>query len=109
MTFDRAHRLGPRTARKPRPIVDKIHSYTDRETICRKSVTPETKTKLKNQHLGIGVQSPQKYREARKALYPLSKREEERRKHTRITGNTLYVNNVPTKKYIDGNIRDCQA
>ena len=47
------------------------------------------------------MQSPQEHREARKALYPLSKREEERGKRTRITGNTLFVNNVPTKKYVD--------
>jgi len=101
MTFDRAHRLGPKIARKPRPIVVKFHSYSDRETIRCKSLEPGTKSKLRDQRLGIGVQSPQEHREARKALYPLSKREEERGKRTRITGNTLFVNNVPTKKYVD--------
>ena len=59
-----------------------LTSDSDRETIRRKSLEPGTKSKLRDQHLGIGVLSPQEHREPRKALYPLSKREEERGKRT---------------------------
>lgn len=109
MEFDRAHRLGPNTAKKPRPVVVKFHNYKNRETILNKSREQDVRTKLKDNQLGVGVQSPPEHREARKALYPFSKRDEEMDKRTRITGNTLFVNNVPTKKYINGEVRDYTA
>ena len=33
LKFDRVHRVGGQTARKPRPIVTKFHYYSERETV----------------------------------------------------------------------------
>lgn len=107
MEIDRAHRLGSTSARKPRPIVVKFHRYLDREMIRIKTIEEETRSKLKDKRLGVGIQTPPELREARKALYPASKQEQDRGNRTRIVGNKLYVNNVLKKKFVDGNIIDC--
>lgn len=66
--FDRAHRLGSATARKPRPIVVKFHNYTDRERIRQKSFDDAIKEKMKHLRQGVGIQQPGPIREAQKAL-----------------------------------------
>ena len=106
MSFDRAHRLGGQRARKPRPIVVKFHRYADREAVRQKSYEDPIKKSLKDSNLGVGIQSPQQYREARKALFEHGKREENRGNRTRIVGNKLYVNNKITKTYNNGNVYD---
>ena len=106
MTIDRAHRLGGPRAKKPRPIVVKFHRYSDRETVRVKSRNEAVKMRLRESNQGIGVQQPQQYREARRALFEQAKREEERGKRTRIVGNKLYVNNRVAKKYVNGSVHD---
>ena len=106
MTIDRAHRLGGPRAKKPRPIVVKFHQYSDRETVRVKSRNEAVKMRLRESNQGIGVQQPQQYREARRALFEQAKREEERGKRTRIVGNKLYVNNRVAKKYVNGSVHD---
>jgi hypothetical protein len=104
--FDRAHRLGSATARKPRPIVVKFHSYTDRERIRQKSFDDAIKEKMKHLRQGVGIQQPGPIREARKALQPAAKEAQDNRQTTRIIGNKLFVNNILKKKYVDGKVID---
>ena len=106
MPFDRAHRLGGFRAKKPRPVVVKFHQYSDRETIRLKSREDEIRTSLRGSNLGIGIQTPLQYREARKALTDLVKKESDRGKKTRIVGSKLFVNNKLFKKYSNGHIVD---
>ncbi|KAH3779111.1 hypothetical protein DPMN_180590 [Dreissena polymorpha] len=42
MVFDRVHRIGPKGNRRTRPIVAKVHSYNDRETVRQKSFDTES-------------------------------------------------------------------
>jgi hypothetical protein len=106
MQFDRAHRLGGPRARKPRPVVVKFHRYSDRETVRRKSYDENVKASLRGSNQGVGIQSPLQYREARKALTETAQQEKSKGHQTRITGNTLFVNNKPVKKYSSGDIID---
>ncbi|XP_052778493.1 uncharacterized protein LOC128215930 [Mya arenaria] len=92
MIFDRAHRLGAKAADKTRPIVVKFHNYKSREAVRLKSLEKTIKDALKSSGHGIGVQSPQEYRDARKAFYPIVKDAEEHGNTARITGNKLYIN-----------------
>lgn len=106
MRFDRAHRLGSVTARKPRPIVVKFHSHTDRERIRLKSFDDTIKEKMKQLRQGVGIQQPGLIREARKALLPAAKEAQDNRQTTRIVGNKLYVNSILKKKYVNGKVID---
>lgn len=106
MVLDRAHRLGGNRARKPRPIVVKFHRYSDREAVRLKSHEDAIKTSLRGSNLGVGIQSPQQYRDARKAFAEHVKREEERGQRARVIGNKLYVNNRVVKKYVNGSVCD---
>lgn len=105
MVFDRIHRLGSERAKKPRPIVVKFEKYTDREEVRQKSYEEDFKNKLKAKKQGVGTQSPQQYREARKVFSDYIK-EQKLEESARIVGNKLYVNNKVTKRYIDGKITD---
>ena len=104
MVFDRAHRLGSRASRQAQPIVVKFEKYIDRERVRQKSTDPTIKSVLKDHNLGIGVQTPQEFRDAKKAFYPLCKEEQDRGNSTRVTGNKMYVNNILRKKFVDGKI-----
>ena len=92
MVIDRAHSLGSNMARKPRPIVVKFHKYNDREVVRVMSYEDAIRATLRGSNQGVGTQSPQQYREARKALHEYAKRKEDRGQRTRIIGNKLYVN-----------------
>jgi hypothetical protein len=66
------------------------------------------KKKLKSLKRGVGVQLPQQLREARKALLPTLKEEEDKNHHVQINKNKLYVNGKLHKLYIDGKVCDPQ-
>jgi hypothetical protein len=105
MKFDRAHRLGGDAAKKPRPIVVKFHSYTDREKVRIKSYDETIKNKLKELKQGIGVQSPQMYRDARKILMENAADERKKGHATKIIGNKLLLNNKPFQRFINGKVQ----
>lgn len=90
MAFDRVHRVGGRDVKKPRPIVAKFHYYKERETIRQKGI--ECNTQLKAENLGVGIQRPKSVRDARKKLYHIMKREQDRGNNARFVGDKLYVN-----------------
>ena len=92
ITFDRVHRVGPASAKKPRPIVAKFHYHKQREQIRQKGYAERDTLKLLD--LGVGVQLPKEIRETRKLLYPVMKREEKRGKTVRLVSDRLYINNV---------------
>jgi len=105
MVIDRALRLGSNRARKPRTIVVKFHKYNDREVVRVKSYEDAIRATLTGSNR-VGTQSPQQYREARKALHEYAKREEDRGQRARIIDNKLYVNNRVTNRYSNGNVDD---
>jgi hypothetical protein len=104
ITFDRAHRLGPKSGGKVRPIVVKFHDYNSREMVRLKSLQTDIKQSLKNNGHGVGIQSPQEYRDARKAFKPLIDEAEQHNQTTRITGNKLFINKKLVKCFVDGKI-----
>ena len=54
--FDRVHRVGQKSAGKPRPIVAKFHYFTDRERVRQASFTYANELMAAN--LGVGAQLP---------------------------------------------------
>ena len=94
MKFDRVHRLGNDTAKKPRPIVAKFHYFKEREVVRQKGY--EASETLKRDNYGIGIQWPYKVREARKELYPVMKRLKDNGHHNvKMVRDKLYVNGRP--------------
>lgn len=87
---ERAHRMGSKTAGRTRPIVIKFNSYKDRENI--RTTAYAKKEDLKNHNLGIGIQLPKEWRDARKALYPIMQREKQKGNEVRLTADKLYIN-----------------
>jgi hypothetical protein len=69
-----------------------------------KSYKEDIKKLLNDSKMGIGVQMPQEYRDARRALSDSAKDEANLGKNTRIVGNKLYVDNKLTKKFINGKV-----
>lgn len=104
--FDRVHRMGSNAAQKPRPIVGKFHYYSDREKVREKSYDDNIKRTLKEAGQGIGIQRPEQMREARKALYPIMKTEENKNNSVKLVSNKLFVNNRLFKIYVDGTVCD---
>lgn len=96
MIFDRVHRIGGNSARKPRPIVAKFHYYQERERVRKKGYDCSDQLKVNGQ--GIGIQRPKAVREARKKLYAVMKREQAVGKNVRFIGDKLYVNG---REYVD--------
>lgn len=92
INFDRSHRLGntPYTSGKPRPIVVKFHAFSDREKV--RTAGYAKKDELKAKELGIGVQLPKEWRDARKELYPIMQKERMNGKTVKFIGNKLYIN-----------------
>ena len=104
--FDRVHRMGSNSAPKPRPIVGKFHYFSDRENVRNQSYDDTIKKVLKDAGLGIGIQRPEQMREARKALYPIMKSEENKNNSVKLVSNKLFVNNKLYKIYVDGTVCD---
>ena len=86
--FDRAHRVGQRSA-TVRPIVVKFHYYTDREKIIMTSFS--CANELKALKLGIGAQLPKTIRDARKSLYPAMKKAKDEGKSVKFVGKKMFV------------------
>lgn len=98
ITFDRVHRMGNTTAKKPRPIVARFHYYTERESVRTK--TYDRNEILKEQDCGVSIQRPKNVRDARKSLYSVMKREKEKGNEVKFVGDKLYINGqpyIPTK------------
>lgn len=90
LLFDRAHRLGNKISSKPRPIIVKFHYFHDREKV--RSTAYNLRNELKNANLGVGVQLPKEWREARKKLYPVMQAEKRQGHSVKFVGEKLYVN-----------------
>lgn len=88
MLFDRAHRVGQRSART-RPIVVKFHYYSERENV--RQVSFDRAEQLKAANLGIGVQIPKEIRDARKPLYPAMKKAKNDGKNVKFIGKRLFI------------------
>lgn len=86
--FDRAHRVGQKTART-RPIVVKFHYYSDREKVRQASY--DFADQLKAANMGIGAQLPKAIRDARKPLYPAMKKAKNEGKNVKFVGKTLFI------------------
>ena len=102
MVFDRVHMLRYRACRHAQPVVVKFEQYTDRERVRQKYTDPSVKCALKDLNIGIGVQTPQEYRDAKKAL---CKEEQDRGNSPRVFGNKMYINdnlkkNLSTVKFV---------
>ena len=102
MAIERAHRLG--FGKRPRPIVAKFNNDRDRDRIRFKSYEEDTKKALKEKKLGVGIQTPQPYREARKAFNDFIDKEKINVKTTRINGTKLYINNTLQNKFVNGKV-----
>lgn len=108
MTFDRAYRLPiHKKSNKTGPIVVKFHNYNDREKVRIKSSENHIRGKLRGLTLGVRIQQPLEYRDARRAFKPIMDREIQRGNHVRIVGNKLFVNNVCTCKFTDDKMTRC--
>ena len=92
MLFDRAHRMGNDSAKKPRPIVVRFNYYKERETVLSKAF--DAKDALKADGSGVSIQRPKNVRDARKSLYNVVKVEREKGNTTKFIGDKLYVNGV---------------
>ena len=91
MKFDRVHRVGADTAKKPRPIVAKFHYFKERELVRQKGY--EASETLKKDNYGIGIQWPKQVRDARKELYPVMKRlKDNGHQNVKMVRDKLYVN-----------------
>jgi hypothetical protein len=89
--FDRAHRLGAKrqgNGVRPRPIVVKLNSYTDKETIKSKGPL------LRGTNFGVRDQYPREIVSRRNELYPIMRRERERGKNCRLVRDKLYIDGV---------------
>ena len=94
MCFDRAHRLGnPFRAKTPRPIIVKFHSYEEREVV--RNTAYRLKDELRTKNLGVGVQIPKEWRDARKPLYSVADQERKKGNRVRFVGDQLLVNGKP--------------
>ena len=90
--FDRVHRVGQKSAGKPRPIVAKFHYFTDRERVRQASFTYANELKAAN--LGVGAQLPKNLRDARKPLYPAMKEAKDAGKDVKFVGSKLFIDGV---------------
>ena len=88
-TFDRAHRVGQRSA-STRPIVVKFHYYSQREKVRQTAFG--VSEELKAPKLGVGAQIPKDIRDARKPLYPAMKKAKDEGKSVKFMGKKLFIN-----------------
>lgn len=102
IVFDRAHRLGnDRKSKKPRPIIVKFHYYNDRERIRKASLG--RKDYMKANNVGVGVQLPKEWREARQKLYPIFNAEKRKGNNVKFIGEKLFINGIEFKSQYTNN------
>ena len=77
----------------------KFHYFRDREAVRKKSY--DYSDALKQANLGIGMQSPQQVREARKSLYPVMQREKQNGKEVKMIRDKLYINGTEYRQQQD--------
>ena len=90
--FQRIHRVGKRTCKKPCPIIVRFLRYSDRE-----DVLPREKTSLEGKDCGV-------FEDMRKELYQLRKAQMKKLQNAKHQGSTAYFSRkYPDKLFIDGN------
>ena len=94
-TFDRAHRVGQRSA-STRPIVVKFHYYSQREKVRQTAFG--VSEELKAAKLGVGAQIPKDIRDARKPLYPAMKKAKDEGKNVKFMGKNFSLMAVNIKR-----------
>lgn len=77
MEFNRVYRLEGDQAKKTCPILVNFHCHAVKEKVRLESCEKDIKNTLKDQKQGIGVQMPQQYRDAKKALSEYVKADED--------------------------------
>ena len=92
--FDRAHRVGQRTA-ATRPIVVKFHYYSQREKVRQTSFG--VAEELKSAKLWVGAQIPKEMTDARKPLYPTTKKAKDEGKSVKVMGKKLFIDSSEYK------------
>ena len=100
LVFDRVHRVGGNTAKKPRPIVAKFHYYSEREAVL--TAAGDRSDDLKQENTGVGIQRPKAVRGARRNLYATMKRARDQGNTARFVGEKLFING---REYVDDNGR----
>ena len=91
--FQRIHRVGKRTGKKPCPIIVRFLRYSDRE-----DVLPRAKTSLEGKDYGVFEEMPKELYELRNAQM----KKLQNAKHHQ--GSTAYFSRkYPEKLFIDGN------
>ena len=90
--FQRIHRVGKRSGKKPRPIIARFLRYSDREEILLRA-----KTSLKGKDYGVFEDMP-------KELYQLRKAQMKKLQNAKHNGSTAFFSRkYPDKLFIDGN------
>ena len=89
MIFDRAHRVGQKSASKIRPIVVKFHYYSERESVPQKSF--KYTEHLKTVKIRVDVQLPKDVRDNRKPLYTKMKEVKDKGDDVKFVGKKLFI------------------
>ena len=90
--FQRIHRVGKRSGKKPRPITARFLRYSDREEVLLCA-----KTSLKGKDYGVFEEMP-------KELYQLRKAQIKKLQNAKHNGSTVYFSRKYLDKlFIDGN------
>ena len=90
--FQRIHRVGKRTDKKPCPIIVRFLRYSDRE-----DVLPRAKASLEGKDYGVFEEMP-------KELYQLRKAQMKKLQNAQHQGSKAYFSRkYPDKLFIDGN------
>ena len=90
--FQRIHRVGKRSGKKPRPIIARFLRYSDREEVLLRA-----KTSLKGKDCGVFEDMP-------KELYQLRKAQMKKLQNAKHNGSTAFFSReYPDKLFIDGN------
>lgn len=98
MNFQYAKRIGTRSAKGPRPVVVKFHSFTHR-THVRKSAF-----RLKGLPYSIAEHYPLHIELERRKLYPIRKWARDRRRKVRLYRDKLFIDDmlfVPGQSHLD--------
>ncbi|XP_033761586.1 uncharacterized protein LOC117343353 [Pecten maximus] len=88
LLIDRAHRIGPKTTGKVRPIVAKFNQFQQKERLKKKS------NKLKGSNIYISDQYPKEVQEVRRELWPIWKKARDDKKRAVFVKDKLYIDGV---------------